>query len=265
MEGTKLKKIDFDMKNIKPYLTKENIVKAGAGTALALALVGSCGYACHCGNKYYENLQAEISAAQAEEVIEEPVSHVASFDFSSLPWKQMGYLNIQDYWDATQAKRDSIRGIADEYIERYGSRMTEDDKTNLQWYEDRMLNAIYSDDFNAALKDFNSLASQFIPKTYSSSGGSGGGYSGDPYNFKRDGVVSWNGTRYTWYSSNVARHKDTAQWTAGEDGFYRDSEGRIIVASSDYSQGTEVETPWGTGIVRDSGCASGTLDCYVNY
>lgn len=250
----------------KPNINKETMIKTGAGTALAIALVGSCGYAYHCGNKYYENLQAEIyAAAQTEEIVEEPASHVTSFDFSSLPWKQMGYLNIQDYWDATKAKRDSIKGIADEYIDAYGSRMTEEDKTNLRWYESRMLNAIYSDDFDAALKDFNSLASQFIPKKTYSSSGSGGGYSGDPYNFKRDGVVNWNGTRYTWYSSNVLHHYRTNEWTAGDDGFYRNDDGYIIVASNDHEQGTIVDTPWGEAIVEDSGCSSGTLDVYTNY
>lgn len=254
---------------VKPNLSKENLIKAGVGVALSAALVGSCGYAYHCGNKYYENLQAEISASAelpiAEAQTEESVSHVTSFDFSSLPWKQMGYLNIQDYWDATNAKRDSIKGIADEYIDAYGSRMAEEDKTNLRWYEGRMLNAVYSDDFDAALRDFNSLASQFIPKKTYSSSGSGGGYSGDPYNFKRDGVVNWNGTRYTWYSSNVLHHYRTNEWTAGDDGFYRNDDGYIIVASNDHEQGTIVDTPWGEAIVEDSGCSSGTLDVYTNY
>lgn len=91
---------------------------------------------------------------------------------------------------------------------------------------------------------------------------SSGGYSG---NFESQGVVYNGGTRYTWYSSNDLYHYRTGEWSAGSDGFYRDKNGYLIVASSDYSQGATVNTPWGPGKVYDSGCASGTIDMYTNY
>lgn len=84
--------------------------------------------------------------------------------------------------------------------------------------------------------------------------------------FKSDGVW-YDGTyRYTWYSSNAAYHYRTPEWTAGSDGIYRDSEGYVVVASSDHPIGTVISsTPFGAAKVYDTGCASGTLDVYTNF
>ena len=90
-------------------------------------------------------------------------------------------------------------------------------------------------------------------------------YSGNSSNFKSQGVIYQNGIRYTYYSSNVLYHYRTPEWNVGSDGIYRDSAGYIVVASSDHSQGTIVSTPFGAGKVYDSGCASGTIDIYVNF
>lgn len=85
-------------------------------------------------------------------------------------------------------------------------------------------------------------------------------------NFQADGVWYDENYRYTWYSSNAAYHYRTPEWSAGSDGIYRDSEGYVVVASSDYAQGTVIEdTPFGAVKVYDTGCASGTLDIYTNY
>ena len=92
---------------------------------------------------------------------------------------------------------------------------------------------------------------------------SGGGYSGN--GFKSQGVVNWNGTRYTWYSSNVLYHYRTPEWTVNSDGFYTNSDGYLICASDDYAQGTIVNTPWGEAIVEDCGAGSGTLDMYTKF
>ena len=90
-------------------------------------------------------------------------------------------------------------------------------------------------------------------------------YSGNSSSFKSQGVIYQNGIRYTYYSSNVLYHYRTPEWTAGNDGIYRDSAGYIVVASSDHSQGSVVSTPFGAGKVYDSGCASGTIDIYTNF
>lgn len=90
-------------------------------------------------------------------------------------------------------------------------------------------------------------------------------YSGSSGDFKSQGVIYENGTRYTYYSSNVLYHYRTPEWTAGSDNIYRDSDGYIVVASNDHAQGEVVSTPFGEGRVYDSGCASNTIDIYTNY
>lgn len=103
-----------------------------------------------------------------------------------------------------------------------------------------------------------SAASQPSPQQQTASGYSGG-------SFAAQGVIYWNGIRYTYYSSRVLYHYRTPEWTAGADGVYRDSSGYVVVASNDYGQGSVVQTPFGSGKVYDCGCPSGTIDVYVNF
>lgn len=82
---------------------------------------------------------------------------------------------------------------------------------------------------------------------------------------KSGGVNYYNGRCETWYSSNQLYHKDTKQWTAGSDGVYRDSEGYVVIASSDHNKGSVVDTSLGKGKVYDAGCAKGTTDIYTKW
>lgn len=85
-------------------------------------------------------------------------------------------------------------------------------------------------------------------------------------NFRSDGVWYYGGYRFTWYSSRVLYHYMTDQWTPDEQGIYRDSDGYAVVASDDFPYGTVIEdTPFGAAKVYDRGCASGTIDVYVNF
>ena len=86
-------------------------------------------------------------------------------------------------------------------------------------------------------------------------------------NLQFNGVEYSGGVRYTWYSQQVlpgggldipGRHVDS-------EGYVRDGDDNLVLASSDLEYGTEVETPYGTGVVRDTGCPSGTLDVYTNW
>lgn len=83
--------------------------------------------------------------------------------------------------------------------------------------------------------------------------------------FASQGVVYEDGTRYTWYSSNSAYHYRTPEWSVDGDGFYRDSDGYYVVASTDVPMGGTVDTPWGEGKVYDTGCDSGTVDLYTTF
>ena len=88
---------------------------------------------------------------------------------------------------------------------------------------------------------------------------------------QRDGVVyGGDGTRYTWYSEAVlpggglTELNANGRWTDA-DGYVRDGDGNLAVASSDYAKGTALDTPWGPAVVYDTGCPSGTVDVYVGW
>lgn len=86
--------------------------------------------------------------------------------------------------------------------------------------------------------------------------------------FQTAGVVyDESGTRYTWYSEQVlpGGGLDIPGRYTDEEGFVRDEAGNIAVASSDHEKGTAVDTPFGPGVVYDTGCASGTVDIYVGW
>lgn len=101
---------------------------------------------------------------------------------------------------------------------------------------------------------------------YSYSGYSSGGVKGNPDGVNSfDGTNEYGGRHETYYSSRVLYHKDTAQWTPDDQGFYKTSDGYYVVASSDHPQGTIIDTSQGEAIVLDSGCASGVTDFYVNW
>lgn len=87
-----------------------------------------------------------------------------------------------------------------------------------------------------------------------------------PAQFRRAGVIYYNGWRFTWYSERVlpgnglhipGRHSD--------ENFVRDGDGYICLACEDREKGTIIQTPWGAGKVYDCGCAHGTVDVYVSW
>lgn len=87
--------------------------------------------------------------------------------------------------------------------------------------------------------------------------------------FETAGVLYDNGVKYTWYSQNVlpgggldipGRHTDM--------GFVMDGDNRIVVASTDYPAGTEIDMPfgYGKGIVLDTGYLEpGQIDVYTDF
>lgn len=79
------------------------------------------------------------------------------------------------------------------------------------------------------------------------------------------GVNQHNGRTETYYSSNVLYHYQTTEWTCGTDGVYRDADGYVVVAASDISMGSTVDTSFGAGKVYDTGCANGVTDIYTNW
>lgn len=86
--------------------------------------------------------------------------------------------------------------------------------------------------------------------------------------FKNIGVVYWNGWKWTWYSQRVlpggglripGRHVDN-------NGYVCDGNNYICLASSTLPYGTVINTPFGKqGKIYDTGCATDTIDVYVNF
>ena len=95
----------------------------------------------------------------------------------------------------------------------------------------------------------------------------GGGYD---HEFKRMGVIETDDATYTWYSQRVLPGGGLTELnengrTVDDEGFIRDGDGYIAVASSDYEVGTVVDTPFGEGKVYDGGCDSGVIDVYTDW
>lgn len=86
--------------------------------------------------------------------------------------------------------------------------------------------------------------------------------------FQNLGVINWNGYRWTWYSQKIlpGYGLDIPGRYVDANGYVCDENNYICLASNDLPKGTIVSTPFGkSGKVYDCGCASGTLDVYVNW
>ena len=87
--------------------------------------------------------------------------------------------------------------------------------------------------------------------------------------FRNAGRIHWNGWEWTWYSERVlpgyglripGRHTDA-------NGYVRDGNGFLCLASDAHRRGTILETPFGGhGRVYDCGCGNNyTIDVYVGW
>ena len=121
--------------------------------------------------------------------------------------------------------------------------------------------AVYDDDYGYSYDygygyDYDYDDGGYVPE---------GGYDADY--FRRMGVIPDGDYQYTWYSQRVlpGGGLDIPGRTVNGDGYVTDGDGNICLASSDLPYGTVVETPFGTGVVYDDGCDSGTLDVYTDW
>lgn len=86
--------------------------------------------------------------------------------------------------------------------------------------------------------------------------------------FMNMGVIYWNDWRWTWYSEKVlpggglnipGRYVDSSGYICDENDY-------ICLSASSLGKGTIILTPFGkSGKVYDTGCASDTIDVYVNW
>lgn len=84
---------------------------------------------------------------------------------------------------------------------------------------------------------------------------------------RTNGVESDGEFTYTWYSQSVlpGGALDIPGRHVGDGGYVMDGDGNICVASSDLPYGTQVDTPYGSAVVYDTGCASGVIDVYTDW
>lgn len=82
---------------------------------------------------------------------------------------------------------------------------------------------------------------------------------------RSSGVNYFGGRKETYYSSRVLRHYRTSEWVIDSEGFYRTGDGYYVVAASDVSQGSIINTSKGAAKVLDSGCSAGVTDFYVSW
>lgn len=88
--------------------------------------------------------------------------------------------------------------------------------------------------------------------------------------FQWRGVVEDGDHFYTWYSERVLPGGGLSELNSNgrhsEDGFVKDGDGFIAVASCDYEKGTVIETPFGAAKVYDTGyLAPGQIDVYTSF
>ena len=88
--------------------------------------------------------------------------------------------------------------------------------------------------------------------------------------FQWMGVIETEDHFYTYYSERVLPGGGLTELNSNgrhsEDGFVKDGDGYIAVASADLPMGSVVETPFGEGKVYDTGSlAPGQVDIYVSF
>lgn len=198
-----------------------------------------------------QNQPIKIKTIENQNIVEQKINLEGCNNLSE--WLKDYVENIKAY----QGKTVDIKSKLKKY-------MNQSQIDEMTFLEDRIINASsieaqkeYIKRYNEILEKINTYKKEQENKfSYPSTG-----------NFKSAGVIYQNGIRYTWYSQNVlpggglnipGRH-------VGDNNLIYDNNNYIVVASTDYAYGTVVDTPFGTGKVYDSGCASGTIDIYTNF
>lgn len=255
------------------------------GVFIAVIFAGVIAYLSTVPKEAIADTGKESTPAERHEVTD-------SYTFPVEHWKNEGYDSFPKWWKDVMSIRAERAENVDDLINEYSDYLTDSqiselkdlkkslkNSTNLTKIEenqnkvDDIINEAKGkqEEEQAALNEVNNTAVYSDDSSYSSANSADNSSynqqsSYDGNGFKSQGVVNWNNTRYTWYSSNELYHYQTGEWSVDSNGFYVNDDGYYIVASSDYQKGTIVDTPFGhQGIVMDSGCASGTLDMYTKF
>lgn len=249
-------------------MTNKKKAIIGVILCIILAVFISCLGSVKTAEAEVENIQYTSYSCSPEELVEKyPIK------WPEQKFRDEGYDNFADWWEALKEKRNSFEGMTDALVEELGDYLSEEDITNLQEYEHEITTSISLaeiEEYEAKIQEIvdaanakYNAAQQTAQQTNYSSSSSNSYVSNGSGLTKSGGVNYYNGRKETWYSSNTLYHYKTSEWTLGSDGVYRTSDGYVVVAASDLPQGSLVETSLGTGKVLDSGCAPGTSDIYT--
>lgn len=217
-----------------------------------------------------------------------------------ISWLEQDAENLQlkkeEYDNYILQRKDKIEEICNSILAEYGDLMDDHEKELLSDFLSKIDSINSVDELDAKIEEFENFtidlqnrrknqegenkkaeaakqteyqanysnSQEDSPQDYTFAGnGENNSSNGD---FKSQGIINQNGYRYSYYSSNVLRHYRTDEWTAGDDGIYRDSDGYVIAASDAHPQGSTVDTPFGKGKVYDTGVGrNDTIDIYTNY
>lgn len=187
-------------------------------------------------------------------------------------WLNHGYSNIYEYKEALENMQNDTVGLADEMISKYSIVITDEQKEQLYFYEDKMVKASciptfekYEELFAEIVDDCQAKMPKKVYKPSSSSSYSAP--AGEGVLTRSGGMNSYNGRTETWYSQRVlpGGGLDIPGRHVAEDGTIRDENEYIVVAASDLPYGTTVDTSLGEGKVYDTGAPSGTTDIYTDW
>ena len=77
-----------------------------------------------------------------------------------------------------------------------------------------------------------------------------------------DGVYSYGGHLETYYASYA--DYDNQLWV-DDEGFFRNSDGRYVVSTNDYAEGSVIEISKGEAVVMDCGTSPGVVDVHTTW
>ena len=124
----------------------------------------------------------------------------------------------------------------------------------------------YNEKVNIITKDASETLPDPVTTSYSSKiGKSVLEDTGEEINFFRKGSLYKYGYHYTWYSSNQQEHWRVDEWIACDDGFYRTTDGYIVVACREFPKNTIIKTPFGKAKVLDFCEKRHWVDIYTWY
>lgn len=248
-------------------------------TAIAIAVVVAIGAVVFYQQCFIQEPEAEAEQKAAEKELE-------AKDIPVVVWYELGYGSEAAYNADLAAKKEQAAGMSDEVIEKYVDVIDEEQINILHELEKKMGDSWDMVEYNSYLDEFNDIVANCEEKLnqlieeqeareayeeaanyqYNDYQTVGGYYESNGSGLTRSGGVNWhNGRKETWYSSNTLYHYRTGEWTVDNEGFYRDSNGYYVVATSDMAPGTVFEGSKGTCISLDSGCNAGVTDYYVNF